>query len=199
MNSMNTIYTIGHSDHPIERFIALLLAQQIDVLVDVRSAPWSRRFPQYAKDALVGALKDVGVRYVWMGERLGGRPSPRLRAQMQGEGYAGMAETPFFREGIASVLRGRSSHRLALMCAERDPVDCHRALLVGRALATAGGEVAHLDGDCGVQTQQDFEGCLLERAGAATSGDLFASREELLDLAYRAQERRATGESGEPQ
>lgn len=196
---MSTIYTIGHSDHPLERFITLIQAQQIGVLVDVRSAPWSRRFPQYAKDALAGALQDAGIRHVWMGERLGGRASPAVRAQMRAEGYAGMAQTPFFREGIASVLRGRTNHRLALMCAERDPADCHRALLVGRALAAAGAEVAHLDGEGGVEMQRDFEGRLLERAGAAPAGDLFASREELLDLAYRARERRATGDSGELQ
>lgn len=193
---MNIIYTIGHSDHPIERFITLLQARQISVLVDVRSAPWSRRFPQYAKDALAGALQDTGIRHVWMGERLGGRASPALRAQMRAEGYAGMAETPLFREGIASVMRGRTQHRLALMCAERDPADCHRALLVGRALAAAGCEVAHIDGEGGVEMQGDFECRLLDRAGSAPAGDLFASREELLDLAYKARERRATGEAG---
>lgn len=193
---MNIIYTIGHSDHPIERFITLLQARQISVLVDVRSAPWSRRFPQYAKDALAGALQDAGIRHVWMGERLGGRASPALRAQMRAEGYAGMAETPLFREGIASVMRGRTQHRLALMCAERDPADCHRALLVGRALAAAGCEVSHIDGEGGVEMQGDFECRLLAQAGAAPAGDLFASREELLDLAYKARERRATGEAG---
>lgn len=190
---MKPIYTIGHSDHSLEHFIELLAGRGVGVLVDVRSSPWSRRFPHFCKPQLASALHPAGIRHVWMGEQLGGRPSPIVREQMIGEGYAAMAATPAFRQGLDRLLRGRATHCVALMCAERDPADCHRALLVGRALAQHGAAPVHLHADGEAETHAAFERRLLEMAGANPDGDLFASADDLLALAYVEREKRLTG------
>ncbi|MBS0509555.1 MAG: DUF488 domain-containing protein [Proteobacteria bacterium] len=192
---MLPVFTIGHSDHTLEAFLALLAQHRVTALADVRAAPYSRRLPHYSKQALADALKVAGFAYVYLGEQLGGRPSARVRSQMHGAGYAAMAATPAFQEGIARVLQGARRHRIALMCAERDPADCHRALLVGRALGASGVELVHIHADGTAEPHSSFEARLLAAAGRADAGDLFASPSEMLDLAYRRQERRASLEA----
>lgn len=188
---MNPVFSIGHSDHTAEDFIALLEYHGVSALADVRAAPYSRHHPQFSKAALVATLRAAGVAYVYLGEQLGGLPSARVRGQMQGSGYAAMAATAAFREGVARVEQGRERHRIALMCAERDPIDCHRALLVGRALAAHGVGVEHIHADGVTECHAALERRLLDAAGRGEGGDLFASSDELLNLAYLRQEKRA--------
>lgn len=194
---MHPVFTIGHSDHSLEAFLALLAQHQVTALADVRSAPYSRRLPQYAKRSLAESLVAAGVAYVYLGEQLGGRPSARVRSQMRGTGYGAIARTDVFKEGIARIMQGARRHRVAMMCAERDPADCHRALLVGRELAGRGVEMVHLHADGHAENQSAFEARLLAAAGRTGMDDLFASTAELLDLAYRRQEQRASIEGGE--
>jgi uncharacterized protein (DUF488 family) len=194
---MHPVFTIGHSDHTLDAFLALLAQHHVTALADVRAAPYSRRLPHYSKQAFADALKAAGLAYVYLGEQLGGRPSVRVRSQMQGAGYAAMAATAAFQEGIARILQGASRHRIAMMCAERDPADCHRALLVGRVLSGSGAELIHIHADGATEGQSSFEARLLAAAGRADACDLFASPAELLDLAYRRQERRASLETDE--
>lgn len=189
---MNPVFSIGHSDHAIADFIALLTHHGVSALADVRAAPYSRHQPQYCKEFLVDALRTAGLAYVYLGEQLGGRPSARVRAQMQGNGYAAMAVTQTFQEGIGRILEGGKRHRIALMCAERDPLDCHRALLVGRALAARQAAIEHIHLDGRTESQATLESRLLAAAGRADGGDLFSSQAELLDLAYLRQEKRAS-------
>lgn len=188
---MNPVLSIGHSDHSVEAFVALLSAHGVTAVADVRAAPYSRRQPQFSRASLTAALRAAGLAYVYLGEQLGGLPSARVRSQMQGSGYAAMAATDAFKEGMARLMQGRERHRIALMCAERDPIDCHRALLVGRALAAAGVNVQHIHADGAAEGQSVLEGRLLAAAGHGEGGDLFASAVELLDLAYLRQEQRS--------
>jgi len=188
---MHPVFSIGHSDHTAEAFVALLARHGVSAVADVRAAPYSRHHPQFSKAALMATLRAAGLAYVYLGEQLGGLPSARVRGQMRGGGYAAMAATEAFQEGIARVGQGRQRHRIALMCAERDPMDCHRALLVGRALAGAGVEVEHIHADGGTEEHAALERRLLDAAGRGEGGDLFASLAELLDLAYLRQEKRA--------
>lgn len=188
---MNPVFSIGHSDHAVEDFVALLARHGVSAVADVRAAPYSRHHPQFSKAALMATLRSAGVAYVYLGEALGGLPSARVRSQMRGSGYGAMAATEAFREGIARVGRGREQHRIALMCAERDPIDCHRALLVGRALAGAGVAVEHIHANGETEGQAALERRLLDAAGRGEGGDLFATPSELLDLAYLRQEQRA--------
>lgn len=188
---MNPVFSIGHSDHAAESFVALLARHGVSAVADVRAAPYSRHHPQFSKAALVATLRAAGLAYVYLGEQLGGLPSARVRSQMRGSGYAAMAATEAFREGLVRVGQGRERHRIALMCAERDPIDCHRALLVGRALAGVGVEVEHILADGATEGHTALERRLLDAAGRSEGGDLFATPTELLDLAYLRQERRA--------
>lgn len=187
---MNPVFTVGHSSHAIDDFVAMINSHDIGVIADIRSVPYSRYRPQFARPALVESLQRAGLSYVYLGEELGGVPSSRVQAQMQGSGYAAMAQTPAFLQAIARIARGRERYRIALMCAERDPLDCHRALLVGRSLAANGMPVEHVHADGSTESQMRLEGRLLEAAGSLAGGDLLSSPEELLDLAYLRQERR---------
>lgn len=190
---MNPIFTIGHSDHALEAFLELLASHEVSALADVRSSPYSQRQPQFAKQALARALANKGIAYVFVGEQLGGRPSTRVRSAMKGSGYAAMAATDVFGEGIERVMRGSQRHRIALMCAERDPLECHRALMVGRALAASGAALEHILADGSVEHHAELEQRLMAAAGRdGSGGDLFATADELLELAYLRQEKRVS-------
>lgn len=189
---MNPVFSIGHSDHDIEAFVALLVSHGISAIADVRASPYSRHQPQFSKASLVDAMRTAAIAYVYLGEELGGLPSARVRAQMRGVGYAAMAATALFQNGITRIQQGRTHHRIAVMCAEREPIDCHRALLVGRALAGRAVPVEHIHADGRCETQAALEARLLAAAGRAGGGDLFSSQAELLDLAYLRQEKRVS-------
>jgi uncharacterized protein (DUF488 family) len=138
------VLTIGHSTHPLETFVALLHRHRVAALADVRSAPYSRFNPQFNKDVLEKSLAVHGIRYVFLGHELGARsddPSCYVNGRVQ---YARLASTDSFKSGIERVVRGANDFRLALMCAEKEPLECHRALLVARALAEIGIVVQHI-------------------------------------------------------
>lgn len=142
------IFTIGHSNHATEHFLALLSQHGIDVLVDVRSAPYSRYVPHFNKPNLEQALAQTPVKYLYLGRELGGRPEGDEFYDEEGHALYGMvAQTPLFLHGIERVERGIQQYRVALMCAEEDPATCHRTLLVGRVLREQGVEVVHVRGD----------------------------------------------------
>ena len=138
------IYTVGHSNHPIDRFLSLLTANGITAVADVRSKPFSRRFPQFNKERLAASLSEHGIAYVYLGKELGARP---------------VAETLLFKQGIDRVLTGAETFRVALMCAEKNPADCHRSLLVSPALEQRGASIAHIlaDGSVEIPRQQEIE------------------------------------------
>ena len=138
------ILTIGHSRHPLERFLSLLTTAQVTAIADVRSAPVSRFSPHFNKTALAASLAGQRIDYVFLGQALGGRPErPELYTQGRAD-YEKMAASPEFRAGLAQLIETAERHRLAAMCSEADPLDCHRCLLVGRALAESGLDVGHI-------------------------------------------------------
>ncbi|MBF2754632.1 MAG: DUF488 domain-containing protein [Gammaproteobacteria bacterium AqS3] len=143
------IYTIGHSNHPVEWFIGLLRRHAIAVLVDVRSSPYSRHNPQYNRETLAASLTAAGIDYAYRGDVLGGRPLDESCYLDDGRvDYEAVAEREFFRAGLARVRDEASLHPLALMCAEKDPGHCHRTLLVSRNLARLGGlDIRHILAD----------------------------------------------------
>ena len=136
------ILTIGHSNHPIEHFLALLQGAGVTAVADVRSAPHSRHVPQFNHDALKAALREAGIAHVYLGKELGGRPQNKQQYRDGVADYEKIAATEAFQAGLRRVLDGAATHRVALMCAEQYPLDCHRCLLVGRALAAGGARVA---------------------------------------------------------
>jgi uncharacterized protein (DUF488 family) len=158
---MLALYTIGHSNYPLTRFLELLTDAEITAVADVRSQPTSRWAPQYNKDALISTLDACGISYFFMGRELGGRPKDAsLLTGKIGNNtpdYGKMARTDAFRDAIAWLKKEGTHHRIALMCAERDPTDCHRFLLIARALSAQGVPVSHILSDGGIEAQSDTE------------------------------------------
>ena len=183
---MKPIKTIGHSNHPIERFVELLKAGGVERLVDVRSMPWSRRFPQFGRERLAKSFAEAGIAYAWEGEALGGKPKA-------GGGYDDLAARPEFKDAIGRLIADRAGTSLCLMCAEREPLDCHRTVLVSRRLAEGEVPVEHLLADGTVRPHGDIEKVLLKKIGG--DADLFEDRDAQLTRAWQARERAMKGKS----
>jgi uncharacterized protein (DUF488 family) len=178
------LLTIGHSNIPAERFVALLEGAGVTELVDVRSVPFSRRFPWFSGKRLAERLAQSGVAYRAMGDALGGRPSdPALYCEGVAD-YEAMAARPAFCAGLDEVSAEMRRQRVCLMCAEREPLDCHRCLLVGRALAERGVSIGHVLIDGTIEPHAATEERLLALADR-TGGDLFQDRAARLADAYR--------------
>ena len=185
--SSNTeLLTLGHSTHPIERFIALLKDAGATAVADVRSSPYSRYSPQYSKDALRNALSDAGIAYTFLGKEFGAR-SPDLSCYRNGKvQYPRLAQSAPFAAGIQRVFEGLKRYRIAFVCAERDPIECHRALLVARAFSERGKSVAHIHSDGTLESRSNLESRLLA-AWKLPEGDMFQSRESFIEEAYLLQ------------
>jgi uncharacterized protein (DUF488 family) len=180
------VLTIGHSNLPADRFVALLQGAGVTAVADVRSVPLSRRFPWFSGTRLAERLAEEGIDYVPMGDTLGGRPRDPALYRDGVANYEAMAATPAFRAGLEHVTTQARRHRVCLMCAEREPLDCHRCLLVGRALAEHGIVIGHILVDGTIESHAATEERLLARAGEP---NLFQDRATRLAAAYRRRAR----------
>ena len=183
------VFTIGHSTHSIEAFVDLLRKHGVTAVADVRSAPFSRFNPQFNKGALEQRLRSHGIRYVFLGRELGARsddPSCYDGGRVQ---YSRLAQTELFKSGLERVIEGAREYRISLMCAEKEPLECHRTLLVARALTEQGVDVAHILPDGRLEPHENTLERLIELVGLPTQ-DLFRSRQQLLDDALARQEQR---------
>jgi uncharacterized protein (DUF488 family) len=181
---MQVLKTIGHSNHPIERFTGLLKTGGVALLVDVRSMPYSRRYPQFGKERLAKSLAEAGIDYVHEGAALGGKPE-------SGGSYETLAERPAFKAALGRLIERARDTTLCLMCAEKEPLDCHRTVLVSRRLAERGVAIEHLLADGGTRPHHEVEEALLARNGGPDlfDADLFEDRAARLARAYQARER----------
>ena len=178
------LLSIGHSNIPAERFIALLRNAGVNAIADVRSTPASRRFPWFSSKNLALALQEGSILYVPFGDSLGGRPRDPALYRDGVADYERMALQPEFCAGLDRLLAMASQHRVCLMCAEREPLDCHRCLLVSRMLAERGCTVGHILHDGAVESHTVIEQRLL--AGSGADADLFVTGHgERLAAAYR--------------
>ncbi len=185
----NPVLTIGHSKHGADAFLALLQQHHVAAVADVRSSPFSRFNPQFNRGPLKQFLKTNGMRYVFLGKELGARSGDRscyLDGRVQ---YERLAQTLLFKSGLDRVLQGAKRYRVALMCAEKEPLECHRTLLVAKALAERGQPVLHIHADGHLETHEAAMERLLDLTGVAR-GDLFRSREQLIAEALGLQEQR---------
>ncbi len=159
---MQPLFTIGHSQHSLENFIALLQQHNVTALADVRSMPYSRRLPQFNHAVLEKNLPQVEIRYVFLGKELGARPD-NPNCYVEGRAlYENIAATPEFAQGIQRILKGVQSHRIALMCAEKDPLTCHRAILVCQHLVPFNLEIGHIHSDGSLEYHENLEDRMLK-------------------------------------
>lgn len=150
-----TLYTIGHSNHSMAAFLALLQQHHIRVVIDIRSRPHSRHAPHFGKKHLSGELSNAGIGYLFLGAELGGKPANGEFYDNEGYVcYDRIAASAAFHEGIKRVEATISETRAALLCAEEDPTGCHRHLLVGRVLAERGVTVLHIRRDGRIETDE---------------------------------------------
>lgn len=150
--------TLGHSHHSIELFLQLLKRYDVEAVADTRSSPYSSFSPQYDQPKLKDSLEAAGIRYVYLGKELGGRPDgPEFYDSTGHVLYWKLAESDFFRRGLERLERGMRSYRnLVLLCSEEDPSVCHRRLLITRVLSDRGIEVQHIRGNGSVQSEQEL-------------------------------------------
>ncbi len=193
------LFSIGHSNHPIERFIELLRNAGVTAVADVRSQPYSQRYPHYNRSELEKALRDADIAYAFLGDQLGGRPRWPEAYDEQGRlDYERVRNRALFQQGLQRLCHALEDYRVAMLCAEEDPLCCHRGLLITPALAERGILPSHIRGDGRIDTAQQFEERLLAETGvgAGILDGLFAptlsdeERRQLLKEAYRRQARR---------
>jgi uncharacterized protein (DUF488 family) len=178
------LYSIGHSNIAAERFVAMLRDSGVIAVADVRSTPFSRRFPWFSAKNLAAMLAQQGIEYLSYGQSLGGRPHNAALYRDGIADYEAMAQRPEFQAGLDRLCADAARLRVCLMCAEREPLDCHRCLLVARSLAARGLGIGHILHDGTIEPHRATEQRLLALTG--TGDDLFAPGQyERLAAAYR--------------
>ena len=186
---MRSIYTLGHSNHAIEKLIGLLTAHDVGTVADVRSQPYSRFNPQFKRDALRTSLTDAGIGYEFLGAELGAR-SPDPACYVDGRvDYGLLAASEPFRRGLDRVAALADVGKVALLRAERDPLTCHRALLVCPALVERGFTPEHILADGSLETHAAALERLIAELGMGEP-DLFGDADKLIADAQRERGRR---------
>jgi len=177
------IFTVGHSSHTIGHFIGLLQRHGISALADVRSVPYSRRHPQFRREVLAESLKAEGIAYVFLGEELGGKREGGLDAASRTSG---------FKAGLERLREGAQRYRVAFMCAEREPLDCHRTILVARHLRAPDVTIRHILASGELEEHSSVERRLVESEKTSPPPLLAGQPEawhEAVERAYDARSR----------
>lgn len=181
---MDQVFTIGHSNYEFAQLLARLRLHDVTAVGDVRSQPYSRRHPQFSREPLEKALKEVGIQYVFLGRELGARSDDPTCYENGSVKYERLARTELFQSGLERVERGMETHRLALLCAEKEPLHCHRFALVSRELARRGIPVLHILEDGRAEPHELTVSRMLQSLHMAEA-DLFRSHDEIVVQAYQ--------------
>jgi uncharacterized protein (DUF488 family) len=152
-----TIYSIGHSNQPLDAFLELLHKHNVQTLIDIRSHPYSRYVPHFNSPELGNSVRHSNIEYLFMGKELGGRPDGEEFYDADNHVmYSRVAESPLFLKGIRRLEEEGRASRAVIMCSEEDPTSCHRHLLIGRVLAEQGISLLHIRGDGHIQTEEEL-------------------------------------------
>ena len=179
----NNLFTIGYASFSIKDFIRILKSHEITALVDVRSAPYSKYKPEFKKDNLNKVLADNNISYIFSGTYVGARvedPECYIDGNLN---YGLLKETKNYQIGITHILNGMKDYRITLMCAEKDPVNCHRTFLVCRTLRSYPIKILHILGDGSLEDHNVTEGRLLKLHGL-DQVDIFRSEKERVEEVY---------------
>ena len=191
MHGASRLFTIGHSVLDFKTFLAALLKFEVKLLADVRSNPRSLRSPDFSQPEFEQYLREAGIRYLFLGEELGGRPNDPKAYRSDGlVNYQARRKSFAFRAGIERVLKELEQNALVLMCAEEDPLNCHRFLMICPELVAAGIEPLHIRKGAILETQTAAEDDLLQAHcfyDIAGSSLLASDRTATLEVAYEAQ------------
>jgi len=191
------IFTIGHSNLELEKFFALLKQHEVQAIADVRSSPYSQYNPQYNREPLRSALQSNGISYVFLGDELGARRTER-ECYVDGRAdYSFISQTTAFRQGIDRLLRGAATMRIALLCAEKEPLECHRCILISPQLKSQGSTVSHILSDGTLESHELTERRLLSLLDYPEH-DLFRSKKEIFAEAYKVQGAKIAYKEEEP-
>jgi uncharacterized protein (DUF488 family) len=194
----NILYTIGHSNHKTEDFVSLLKRYGVTCIADVRSAPYSRYCPQFNKDILAAVLQAAGVAYMFLGKELGGRQGD---LSCYKEGYVNLqhiTETEEFKNGLQRLIAATSEHQVALMCAEKEPLECHRAILICRYLKGHNLCIRHILQDGSIEDHLDTERRLVKILKIEpTLFDPSDTERDLIEQAYERQAQKISYQSEE--
>ena len=188
------IFSIGYSVHTLDEFLALLQKHKIDVVADVRSSPFSTFSPEFNRERLASSLQNSGIKYTFFGKELGARSDDPLCYVNGKVQYDRLEAKEEFQHIISRLTKGAVDHRIVLMCAEKEPLDCHRTILVSEALMKARCEVNHIHADGSLELHSATLDRLLEETWVLEQQSLFqedsekTSREERLQGALKMQE-----------
>jgi uncharacterized protein (DUF488 family) len=189
--SSHRLFTIGHSNLEMSELLGVLIRHEVNLVCDVRSRPGSFRFPQFNREPFMAQLASAKIIYQFFGDQFGGRP---LDSRYYGPDglvdYPARRKAPDFEEGMDRLLGFVQSRNVVLMCAEEDPLHCHRFLLICPALVQRRVFPVHLRRGAVLESQRDAEDRLLQLHGFAdvTSNSLFAQgRAAALEDALRLQ------------
>jgi len=184
------LLSIGHSNLPADRFVELLKGVGVTILADVRSIPYSRWCPWFSHRPFGERLAREKIEYLALGDTLGGRPHDLSLYRDGTVDYEAMAATSEFRTGLVRLREVMGRGRVCMMCAEREPLDCHRGLLIARVLAEGGTMIGHILGDGTIEPHAVTEERLLALVGGGV--DLFGDRAARLAEAYHRRGRGMT-------
>jgi uncharacterized protein (DUF488 family) len=180
------LFSIGHSNIAEQQFLALLRDAGVTFIADVRSVPHSRFYPWFSQKQLTASLAAADIGYAATGDTLGGRPRNHGLYRDGVADYEAMAARPEYAAGLGRLLDAVARSQVCVLCAEREPLDCHRCLLVARSLAERGLTVGHILHDGSIEAHAETEQRLLALGGYGDDRDLFASgQHERLAAAYR--------------
>jgi uncharacterized protein (DUF488 family) len=197
ITTSKTIYTIGYSPHILDSFLRVIKKHNITAIADVRSSPYSQFKPEFNKDILSVFLNKNEVAYVFMGDLCGARVEDQSCYVNGKVDYALVAENPKFKEGLERIINGMKKFRIALMCAEKDPITCHRTILVCRNLASMGINIKHLLSNGKTEDHKESEQRLL-KLFKLNHPDMFRSEQQRLNDAYTLQGEKIAYEAAEP-
>ena len=180
---INNLFTIGYASFSITEFINALRSHEITALVDVRSAPYSKYKPDFKKDNLHKVLVDNDISYIFLGTYVGARiedPECYIDGKLN---YGLLKETKNYQAGIDRILTGMRDYRIALMCAEKDPVNCHRTFLICRPLRSYHIKILHILEDGSLEDHTGTEGRLL-KLHDLDQEDIFQTAKERVEEVY---------------
>lgn len=182
---MNDLFSVGHSDLSSEFFVRMLRDAGITAVADVRSTPYSSRNPQFNREFLQNSLKFEGISYVFLGNELGARRD-ELECYQEGRAkYELISKSTLFLSGLERIRSGLKTHKIAMMCSEKDPLTCHRTILICRQLRNEF-QIKHILGDGLIEEHSELENRLLKLVGVQKE-DMFHSFDDLVARAYQKQ------------